>query len=90
MNAFWGHTNTDKEGYTASILASAKLSDSIHGEIGVGRQDFDNGGAKQTAALAGIYYMPVDQLTIGLEAEHDFNDDDPDANFLGFVSVWSF
>jgi opacity protein-like surface antigen len=68
----------------ASILASANLSDSVHAEIAYGYADgeghlsrtiapnWDYQGdvdSKTHAVLAGIYYDPVSQLTIGLEGE---------------------
>ena len=77
MAAGTGHTFGDgflagdqsTDFWAASILASANLSDSVHAEIAFGHSDYGS-GAKTNAVLAGIYYDPVSQLTIGLEAEH--------------------
>jgi opacity protein-like surface antigen len=52
----------------ANILMSANLSDAVHGEVGFNWVN-TNAGTDSVAALAGIYYDPVDKLTIGLEAE---------------------
>ena len=71
---FWG----------VSALASMNLSDSVHAEIAGGYKNYNNqlnagwdaAGAVNarlpdvTAVLAGIYYDPVSQLTIGLEGEY--------------------
>jgi hypothetical protein len=60
------------------------LSDSVHAEIAGGYKNYNNdlnagwdavGGVNAfqsdvTAVLAGIYYDPVSQLTIGLEGEY--------------------
>jgi hypothetical protein len=45
------------------------LSDAIHAELAYGHTDNNGGVADVDAILAGIYYDPVSQLTIGLEAE---------------------
>jgi len=63
--------------WKASILASANLSDSVHAEIAYGHANFGSHvdvvttayKSKTDAFLAGIYYDPVAQLTIGLEGE---------------------
>jgi opacity protein-like surface antigen len=66
---FWG----------VSALASANLSDTVHGEVAVGYKEYSDyivpiGGGfvpdrEVLAVLAGIYYDPVPQLTIGVEGE---------------------
>lgn len=65
--------------WKASILVSATLSDAVHAEVAYGYANTDgfvqpSGLAsaydtKTNAFLAGIYYDPVSQLTIGLEGE---------------------
>jgi hypothetical protein len=65
--------------WKASALASANLSDSVHAEIAYGyahwtglintHQAVLGTKANTHAVLAGIYYDPVSQLTIGLEGE---------------------
>ena len=62
-------TNSDDDFWTASILASANLSDAVHAEIAYGHTDYSDRGYDVNAVLGGIYYDPVSQLTIGLEAE---------------------
>ncbi len=56
---FWG----------ASILGSLNLSDQAHFEVAYNHVHFDSVLHDEDAALAGIYYEPVSQLTIGLEGE---------------------
>jgi hypothetical protein len=65
--------------WKASALISANLSDAVHGEIAYSYDRERTGPGcvvpvkcnfKEHAILAGIYYDPVSQLTIGLEAEH--------------------
>lgn len=85
-----GHTSDDIDFWNVTGFVSASLSDEIHGEIGAAYLDQSNDNPNETAVLAGIYYAPVDQLTIGLEGEYDFNDGAPDVWYAGFVSVWSF
>jgi opacity protein-like surface antigen len=82
LAANYGRTNYDAEVWDVNALLSANLSDSIHGELGLGYKrynDYDTTfGAvlynidNQTtwAAMAGLYYEPVAQLTIGVEAEY--------------------
>jgi hypothetical protein len=68
-----GQVNTGQDFWGASVLASANLSDAIHAEVGFGYKDYDNaalGFVDNYGVLAGIYYDPVSQLTIGLEAEY--------------------
>jgi hypothetical protein len=52
----------------ANILLQANLSDAVHGEVGFNWLN-TNAGTDSVAALAGIYYDPVDKLTVGLEGE---------------------
>jgi opacity protein-like surface antigen len=53
----------------ASILMSANLSDAVHGEVAF-NYDAAKSHGHQTGVLAGLYYDPVSQLTIGLEGEY--------------------
>lgn len=56
--------------WLASILGSVNLSDEIHAEIAYGYRDNEDDGSSDTnTVLAGIYWDPVPQLTIGLEGE---------------------
>jgi hypothetical protein len=66
-NNFWG----------ASALASANLSETIHLELGAAYRNWSNSAnvgfvpfADSLSVLGGLYYDPVSQLTIGLEAEY--------------------
>ncbi len=52
--------------WKTSALATLSMSDAVSFELGLGYTDVE--GANTLAALAGIYYAPVDKLTIGLEA----------------------
>jgi hypothetical protein len=80
-----GQDHIEQDYWKASILASANLSDSVHAEIAYGYRASDSyictgtgaaagsfcgeTDARTHAVLAGIYYDPVSQLTIGLEGE---------------------
>jgi hypothetical protein len=63
--------------WKATILVSANLSDSVHAEVAYGYANWDDGAnvngtdfdGDTHAVLAGLYYDPVAQLTIGLEGE---------------------
>jgi hypothetical protein len=70
--------------WKANALASLNLSEQAHVELGINRISYDTDHAynlydstydySQTALLAGLYYEPVKQLTIGLEGEYIKND----------------
>jgi hypothetical protein len=68
VGAAYGQNHDGEEYWVASALASANLSDAVHAEIAYGHRDNKDGDTVD-AALAGIYYDPVSQLTIGLEGE---------------------
>ncbi|WP_373504770.1 hypothetical protein [Aestuariivirga sp.] len=76
--AAMGQYNNGQDFWRASILASANLSDEVHAEIAYGYTSADYSDQTVNAVLAGIYYDPVDKLTIGLEGEwimtSDFDD----------------
>ncbi len=55
--------------WAASILGSLNLSDQAHFEVAYNHDHFDATASEEDAVLAGIYYEPVSQLTIGLEGE---------------------
>ena len=65
----------DADYWKANILASVNLSDQAHAEIGFNHMHISanvvTGTVDQSidSVLAGIYYEPVKQLTIGLEGE---------------------
>jgi hypothetical protein len=80
-DSFWG----------ASILASMNLSDTSHIEVAYGHKDYDEDDYTVDAFLAGIYYDPVDQLTIGLEAEYIDDESHADQTVvLDVVTVFRF
>jgi len=77
--------------WTASILASANLSDEFHAEIAYGHTDYDDADYTVDAVLAGVYYDPVSQLTIGLEGEwYDATNGTPDTLQVDLVTVFRF
>ncbi len=93
-----GHHVNGQDFWGFSALASADLSDAVHAEIAYGMKDYDNGtnagwvsSADNYGVLAGIYYDPVDQLTIGIEGEY-INPDGPNNNrtTLDLVTVFRF
>lgn len=71
IGAQMGSDVNDVDFWGASILASMNLSDTSHIEVAYGHKDYDNSyWADTDAVLVGLYYDPVDQLTIGLEGEY--------------------
>ena len=96
-----GQINNGQDFWGVSALASFNLSDEVHAELGAGMKDYDvrttpkavgvATKADLTTFLAGIYYTPVDQLTLGLEAEYvDYAGGGNNQTYVDFVSVWSF
>ena len=65
----FGHQYSGNDYWKVSALASANLSDAIHAEVAYQHDENQSGFADVDTALAGVYYDPVSQLTIGLEAE---------------------
>ncbi len=57
------------EFWKANVLVSANLSEAIHAEIGFNHYNDEVDGFDENAVLAGLYWDPVSQLTIGLEGE---------------------
>jgi len=64
-----GDKGKNDDFWTATVLASFNLSDAIHAEAAYGHTDYSDRNYNVDAVLAGIYYEPVDQLTVGLEGE---------------------
>jgi hypothetical protein len=80
-NSFWG----------ASILASMNLSDTSHIEVAYGHKSYDEADYDVDSFLAGVYYDPVDQLTIGVEAEYiDDGSNDDTTMTVDLVTVFRF
>jgi opacity protein-like surface antigen len=71
-----GHLIAD-DYWKASILGSINLSEVAHAEVGYNHVDNEGALRNQDAVLAGIYYDPVSQLTIGLEGEWIHDEDLP-------------
>jgi hypothetical protein len=66
-----GKINNGQKFYGASVLGSVDLSEAIKAELGFAYKNYNSGSfADVSSVLAGIYYNPVDQLTIGLEGEY--------------------
>jgi opacity protein-like surface antigen len=88
--------------WIASAIVSVNLSDAIHAEVGYGMQDYDSGSVSldESNLIAGIYYDPVSQLTLGLEGEmidvsgggagSIYNNVTSDAINVDFVTVFRF
>lgn len=65
-----GQERDGSDYWIASAIASVNLNDEWHAEIGYGYQGYDQKWANdQSDLIAGIYYDPVPQLTIGAEGE---------------------
>jgi hypothetical protein len=85
--------------WTVSALAQANLSDEFSAEIGVAYTDREGDGfdaialnnlwesdgveTTQWGILGGVYYTPVDQLTIGVEGEWWTTDSDFSTEYVG-------
>jgi hypothetical protein len=113
--------NLDNSWWGVTALASVGLSDDVHAEIGAGYKSRETDafavdyGINSTSdgldyetygVIAGAYYQPVDQLTIGIEGEWFITDSHADLEFsksgdahvdystdsfsLDLVSVWRF
>lgn len=107
----------DNKWWGASALASLNITDSTHAEFAGGYKHRDGNKANYAdfridsvdyntyAVLAGLYYTPVDQLTLGLEGEWYRTEtdvtssnlttryktaDNTDDLWVDAVAVWSF
>jgi hypothetical protein len=83
--------------WKASILGSLNLSDQAHLELAYGHARFDRWSTAlpvavdQDSVLAGVYYEPVSQLTVGLEGEWIKNSVDAQSTFSAdLVTVFRF
>lgn len=89
LGAAMGQTHGNDDFWVASILASVNLSDAVHAEAAYGHKDYDSHDVD--AVLAGIYYDPVSQLTIGLEGEWIDDESAYDDTFqVDLVTVFRF
>jgi hypothetical protein len=94
--ASMGEEPTKGDYWNASVLLGVTLTDSARVEAGVSYADYDDIDVQVTEAIVGVYYEPVSQLTLGLEADWadglaDFYTG-PDDDFLtfDFVALWRF
>ena len=97
LAANYGQTIYDATFWDVNGLLSANLSDAIHGELGAGYKTYDisNGIPDRDiwSVMGGLYYEPVSQLTIGLEAEYanvDQGGYDDEALTVDVVTVYRF
>ena len=97
MAASLGKEPSKGDYWNASALINFNLSDSVHAETGVSYADYSDLNVNLWEGIAGIYYDPVSQLTLGLEADYADGDLDtfyggPNSDFLtvDFVTVWRF
>lgn len=115
VGAGMGQNTSNNDYWKASALVNVTLSDSVSAQLGYGYSDWDQlslggfgyyGGtgthynAKVHSVIAGLYYEPVSQLTLGLEGEwQKWNSDanaagtvnkDLEAISVGLVSVYRF
>jgi hypothetical protein len=85
-----GHAIND-DVWKASILGSLNLSDQAHLELAYGHVSFVTPGTSEDSVLAGVYYEPVSQLTIGLEGEWIKNSAAAQSSFSAdLVTVFRF
>jgi hypothetical protein len=71
----------DDDFWGASVGLLAKLSEDTRVELGVGYEDYDEGG-KALGVGGGIYWDPVSQVTLGAGATYVERDDN-DSSFFG-------
>jgi len=77
--------------WKASILGSLNLSEQAHLEVAYGHVSYVTPGTSQDSALAGVYYEPVSQLTIGLEGEWIKDSANPQSSISAdLVTVFRF
>lgn len=83
----------DENFWAASAYLRFDLSDAMYAEISYGYEDLDDVATRQVLN-GGIYYAPVDQLTVGLQS--DWTNVDPDGGdddsqiTASFVTWWRF
>jgi hypothetical protein len=92
MSVAAGQTNFGDEYVHASILGHMNLSDEVFAELALGVAEGDGAVVDALGVMGGVYYAPVSQLTLGLEAEYVATDSpvESDALFGGFVAIWAF
>jgi hypothetical protein len=84
---------SDDDFWGASAYLRFDMSDATYAEISYGIEDIDDVATRQVVN-GGVYYAPVDQLTIGIQA--DWTNVDPDGAdddsqmTASFVTWWRF
>ena len=85
-----GHAVNDDQ-WKASILGSLNVSDQAHLELAYEHVSYVTPATGQDSVLAGMYYEPVSQLTIGLEGEWIKNSAAAQSSFSAdLVTVFRF
>jgi hypothetical protein len=82
-----GHT-ADDDFMRASMFMGFTLSDAVAAELGVTYTDLDAGDNLTVAG--GLYYTPVSQLTLGLEASYSDTKGAADVTKAALVSIYRF
>ena len=81
--------NADKY-MKASGFLGFTLSDSVSAELGATYTNYRAPNADEFTVGAALYYTPVDQLTLGLEASYSEVDNTSEAMTVAAVSVYRF
>jgi len=89
LGAAMGEAESWADYTVVSGLASIGLNDAVHLELGAAYGDSDHGG-DNTTLLAGMYYSPVSQLTLGLEGQYNTFDNYDDFSVVDAVAVFNF
>jgi hypothetical protein len=90
MSAGRGADWSGEKKWKANVLASATLTDGLSAEVGYNWVNSNVNTNDQNAVLAGIYFNPVSQLTIGLEGEWIKNKGAAAKRQIDLVTVYRF
>ncbi len=95
VSAATGEEPTKGDYWNASGLLGFTLTEVVDVQLGASYADYDDLDVQLTEFDAGIYYNPVDQLTLGLEATWadglaDFYGFDDEFTTFDVVAVWRF
>lgn len=88
LGAAYGKEFVNGRYFAVSGAVTANLSDAVSVELGGAMKDYKSTG-NAYAVSGGVYWKPVDQLTIGGEAEWNTQNDD-DTFIAAFVTQYSF
>ena len=89
LGAAYGKVYTGAKYFAVSGAITADLSDAVSVELGGAMKDFSGPTGTAYAVSGGVYWKPVDQLTIGGEAEWNTQNDD-DTFIAALVTQYSF